>query len=163
MTNTLHNALGFAEADLVANRALTLSEAQRARLKGKQTRTVLIGGAVAYALALVATAFLFFGQREGNFVLSVVGGVVVLCNAGVVGMFAREWLRLRADLQAGGVQVAQGTLERVVRAYGRANNFVLRVGGQSFTVPKEAFNAFTHQAPYRLYYTAHARILLSAE
>jgi hypothetical protein len=163
MPNTLQSALGFEETDLIANRALTLSEAQRTRLQRKQTRTVLSGVVMAYLLALVATAFLFFGQRDGNFILSVVGGVVVLCNAGVVGMFAREWLRLRADLRADSIHIAEGTLERVVRAYGRGNNFVLRVGEQSFNVPKEAFNAFTHQAPYRLYYTAHARILLSAE
>ncbi len=161
--NALMTALEFSADDLQENRQARLSEAQLDRLKKLQSRAVMWGVGLFYAFALVATALLFLGQREENTILSFAGVMVTVWNAILVGTFARQWLRFWADLRGDTVRVAEGVLERVVRAYGRANNFVLRVDGQSFSVTQDTFKQFTHETSYKLYYTTHTHILLCAE
>jgi hypothetical protein len=133
------------------------------RLRGLQRRALLIGLAGFLVFAFSATTFLYFGQANSSLVLSLVGIFLTLLNALFVGMFGRQWMRLQSDLRAGSVEIIQGELERIVKAGGRANNFLLRVDDAEFYVKKETFNLFRHEEPYRFYRAAHSQVLLAAE
>lgn len=161
---TLAAALGFSEDDLAYNRAAALSPAQRSRLEARAWRTVWLGGALFLAFALVATLCFFVAQQDNSLILFFIGVFLTMCNALLLGYSARQWLRLSADLRADApVQRVEGALERVIRPYGRVSNYLVRVEQRAFSVEKETFKAFTHQARYCLYYTAHTGALLSAE
>lgn len=161
--NTLMEHLNFTPDDLANNRQKTLSATQQETLNRQKTRVLMIGGAIFWGLAVVATIFLYIGQRENSLIMGGVGAIVTLCNATLIGLFARHWMRLNADLRSGAVVSVSGTLERIIRAYGRANNFVVGIQDQRFSVNKETFKAFKHNHPYTLYYTRHTHTLLSAE
>ncbi len=161
---TLYDALAFSKDDLAHNRAAALSPAQRNRLKAQATRTLWVGGVLFLALAFAATLCFFGAQQNHSPILFLIGVFLTMCNALLLGYSARQWLRLTADLRdEAPVQCVEGSVERVVRPYGRVSNYVLRVGERAFSVEKETFKAFTHQARYRLYYTAHTSALLAAE
>lgn len=155
--------LHFTLADLEANRGGRLSPGQQVRLKQLQTRLVFIGAAVFIGLAFLATVFLFVGQTGGAAILSLTGAGLTGINALAIGLFARQWLRLSADLRTDGVVTISGTLERILRPTGRVHHYILRVSGEEVVVNKDTFKVFQHDAPYHLYRTRHSRILLSAE
>lgn len=155
--------LGFDAAALAANRQGELSAAQRDRLRRSQRRLIGIGLGAFFGLALAATLSLFTAQTAAAPLMSLVGLLLTLINALLVGLFARQWLRLSADLRGQQVEVLSGQLERVIKATGRMNNFILRIEGHDLAVNKEIFKAFQHQARYRVYRTRHSQLLLSAE
>jgi hypothetical protein len=155
--------LEFTRADLEANRGGHLGDNQRERLQRLQRRALLVGSAGFVAFALSATTFIYFGQINNSLILSLIGMFLTLLNALFVGIFGRQWMRLQSDLRANSVEVISGTLERVVKASGRANNFMLRVDDSEFYVTKETFNLFRHGQPYHFYRAAHSQVLLAAE
>lgn len=151
--------LQFDHNDLQANRDGNLGANQRQRLKQLQSRSLLIGLAGFFAFALLSTAMLFFGQ--GIWIL--LGIFASMLNALFVGMVARQWMRLGADLHHGEVEAISGELERVVNMNGRMNNFLIRVDGEEFTITKDLFLQFQHEKPYTLYRAVHSRVLLAGE
>lgn len=160
---TLLHALHALPADLDANRSGQLSPGQRAHLMQLQRRALMLGTAGFFSFALLATLALFIAQQDESLVLSVVGSVLILCNAFFVGMVARHWLRLQADLRAEEIEALRGPLERVIKQGRSMNNFVLRIAGVEFVVTKDLFKLFRHEKPYAFYRTRHSRLLLSAE
>jgi hypothetical protein len=155
--------LNFTLDDLENNRSGKLSAAQQQHLKSLQTRLLMIGSGVFFALAFLATLFLFGGQSASSGILTLIGFLLTGLNAIVMGMFGRQWMRLNADLRGDSIDMIGGKLERILRPTGRINNYVLRVSQTDFAVNKDTFKAFQHEAPYRMYRTRHSRILLSAE
>lgn len=156
-------AMRFDEADLAANRAGKLSAAQQNRLRQMQQRTLLIGGVLFFFFTLIATTLLFAGANNAAPILSLIGALVVVCNAISIGMFGRQWMRLAADLRRGTVVAVQGPLERVIRPMGRTANYVLRIEKIHFPVSKDVFKNFRHEQGYILYSAPYAHVLLSAE
>ncbi|MGJ3240650.1 MAG: hypothetical protein ACFE0Q_18220 [Anaerolineae bacterium] len=155
--------MNFDQGDLIANRSGQLGEGQRAHLNHLKTRALLIGVVGFFSFAFVATVFLFFGSENSWLVMTLIGMFITFCNAIFVGLFARQYMRLQADLRDSTVQIVSGELERVVKPNRQMNNFVLRIDEQEFYVKKELFQLFRHEVPYRLYRTRHSRVLLSAE
>lgn len=153
----------FSMLDLEANRAGKLSIHQCERLQKLQTRSLIMGGVGFFLFAFIATLLIFMGQQNQSFILSFVGVMLTVCNAIFVGMVARYWLRLSADLRAGTVEIMDGILERILHANGRGSNYIVRVAGKNFPVNKEQFKAFRHEVSYRFYLAAHSGILFSAE
>lgn len=156
-------ALQFTDDDLSANRDGQLGANQRARLQSLQTRAILIGTAGFFGFAFIATIFLFFGSENGLMIMTFIGIFITFCNAIFVGMFARQYMRLRADLNGGDIDIISGEMERVIKPDGRMNNFVLRVNEEEFYVKKDLFRLFRHEVNYRLYRSVHSRVLLAAE
>lgn len=161
--SALMQHLEFTTDDLHANREKQLGENQRIRLEALQNRAILFGILGFFAFALIATIFLFFGSDDGLFIMTLIGIFMTICNAIFVGMFARHYMRLRADLSANEIEVIEGDLERVVIPNGRMNNFLIRINGEEFYVKKDLFKLFRHEVPYRFYRASHSRVLLSAE
>jgi len=159
----LMQPLQFTQDDLTANRDGQLGDNQRARLQALQTRAILIGIGGFFGFALAATIFLFFGSENGLFVMTLIGIFVTFCNAIFVGMFARQYMRLSADLNGGEVEIISGEMERVVKPDGRMNNFLLRINDEEFYVKKDLFRLFRHEVNYNLYRSPHSRVLLAAE
>ncbi len=160
----LMQAAGFTEQDLAANRSGHLSERQDYMLRQRRIRAALIGAALVLVGVFVASGFLFFGSRQDNAILSLVGIGITLCNAVLVGMFVRHWLRLNSDIRGGVVIATSGTLERVLKPVSRrVVNTMLRVGDVEVFVSKELFEATAHRLPYTLYRAPATGMLLSLE
>jgi len=159
----LMEVLNFTADDLTANRAGNLSSAQADRLKRNRQRTTLIGVVAFFVIVVIATIFLYFGQQNQSTILSIVGALLTVVNAIMIGMIARAHLRTNADLREGGVKVLEGELERVVRRGRQQDNYVLRIDGISLYVTKEVFIQFRHEIPYRIYRSRWSGVVLSAE
>jgi hypothetical protein len=153
----------FDENDLQHNRAGKLGENQRERLQGLQMRALLIGAGGFFAFALLATSFLFFAQENNSLILNLLGIFTTFINAIFIGIFGRQWMRLRADLSDDAVDLIQGQMERVLRPDSRMNNFLLRIEGEEFYIKKDLFRLFRHEVEYILYRAPHSRVLLAAE
>ncbi|MGB1287959.1 MAG: hypothetical protein ACPG7F_15585 [Aggregatilineales bacterium] len=119
--------LNFTPDDLIANRAGQIGEMQQEHLKRAQQRVVLFGVGGFYALAFVGTVFLFMGAQNESAILSLVGVLIVVLNGLLVGLLGRQYMRLRADLRSGTVDIVAGTMERVVQSGRQINNYLLRV------------------------------------
>jgi len=156
--------LDFDSNDLTANRDGQLSARQLERLRGRRRASVSVAVVMVLIAAIVAALFIFWGQVNGSLVLTVTGVGITLVAAAITGIFARHWMRLTADIDSGAAQILTGDLERVLKPVSRGNAvYVLRIDGQDIATSKETFKAFKHNAPYRVYITKYARVLLSAE
>lgn len=161
----LAQAIGFTEADLSANREGKLSQAQCEQLQKRKTRILLIGFGTFLILTLVATLFLFMGSRPNQSgILSIIGIGLTICNALMVGIFFRGWLRLNADSNTNTVIAIQGEVERVLKPLNRrVMNYMIRIQNIEVYVNKDVFIAFAPQGEYTIYRTPYSGILLSAE
>lgn len=164
-TQTLAQAIGFSDADLSANRDGKLSEAQLFALQKRRSRVIYIGLGAFGVLTILATLFLFMGSKPDNSgILSLIGVGLSVCNALVIGIFFRAWLRLNGDITVGRVLAVSGKLERVLKPLNRrVMNYMIRIDSVEMYVNKEVFIAFEHEATYTLYRTPYNRTLVSAE
>ncbi|MDQ7027117.1 MAG: hypothetical protein Q9P01_21885 [Anaerolineae bacterium] len=159
----LMQPMDFNADDLAANREGRLGNNQRQRLEALQMRTLMIASSGFMGIGIAAATFFYFAQVNSSLVLQLMGIFVTIINALFVGMNGRQWMLLNADIRNADVELISGTMERVVKADERMNNFLLRIDGNDFYVKKELFKLFRHEVPYRLYRTQHAKILLAAE
>lgn len=159
----LMRELDFNFDDLAANREGRLSESQLDRLRQKRSRSMAIGFGVILVLAFVASLFIYSGTR-GSGVMYIIGLGLAVCSAVIMSSFARQWLRLSADLRESIASPFSGKLERVVKPVNkRIATYLIRIGGGEFSVNKETFRAFAHEAKYTLYRAKYTGILFSAE
>ncbi|MCY4021429.1 MAG: hypothetical protein OXG39_18625 [Chloroflexi bacterium] len=159
----LRAALNFTESDLRANRRGELTIEQVKRLRRNQRRSALIGALVFSALVFASTALIFAGQTENNTIMLLAGLGLTLVNALMVGHIGRDIMRINSDLRSNGVELLAGNVERVLRRGRHRDSYLLKVADQTLYVTKDIFLQFDHLAPYRIYRTRLARILLSAE
>lgn len=159
----LRETLHFTADDLAANREGRLSDRQRTQLEAVRRRGALLGGLFVVVFDLAAAALLFLALANSSVILNALGVATVVCSAFLVGILVRNWQRVSADMQDDAVETLQGTLERIVKKTGRANVFVLRIGGQDIAVSEAVFRSFLHQTPYVLYRSPRSKVLLSAE
>lgn len=162
-TTALQTALRFSPADLQANRQGKLSQRQAARMLALRRRNSALAAPLFLLLVCAATALLYGGQVGGNRLLSGTGFGLIVLNALLSGFVGRSWMRIGSDLRAGAVEVLAGDVERVLRRGRAGDNYLLRIDGASLFVSREVFRGFEHEAPYHIYRTSHARVLLSAE
>ena len=156
-------AMNFTPADLKANRQGRLSPAQVERIKAMRRRHALMAAVLFLTLALAATALIFLGQQNRNFILSAAGGSLTMVNALMMGGLGRSCMRAGGDLRAGGVETLAGEVERVLRRGRRHDNYLLRIDGLSLDVTQAIFLGFKHETRYRIYRTRLSGLLLSAE
>lgn len=160
---TLAEALQFTNDDLAANRAGQLSGAQAARLRRNVRRTLTAILAIVFFSILLATVLIFLGQQNGSVVLTLVGIVLTIFNAGVVGFGVQSWARYRIDVGATPVLAQEGEVARTLRLVGRTPLYIVTFQGSRIAVSKDAFNAFGEGTTFRLYRSAGSKTLLSAE
>ena len=166
MTKTLGSLteiLNFGEEDLAANRAGQLSEAQKYRLTRGWRRTLWIVIGLVIALGLGATTILFVAQRNDLPVLSVIGVLMTVINAGIVGLGAQSYLRTSSDLKNGRVATVSGVVSHTIRVSGRVQTYILKVGGENVVVSRLVFFAVEDGKAYHLYRAPTSKTLLSAE
>lgn len=171
MTSTpisdLMAVLQFSPADLEANRAGTLTDAQRQRLRrgGRPLFYAVVG--LALALIIGAALLIYLGQRNESPILSLVGVSLTVINAVVLAVGVGSRLRLSADLRSRRVVTISGVVRRVVRVSRRSAAYVLAVelpeGTLRLNVSKAVFNSFQDGVRYHLYRTPSARLLVAAE
>jgi len=165
MTQTLQQTLNFSGDDLTANRDGSLSEIQHYNMRVRRRRSLLVGMGLMVVFAFIATLFIYQGvQSGGSDILIFIGIGVTICNAAMLGIFGRYWMRLTADIRSQTVVAASGALERVVKPINRTVwNYLIRVEETEVYVSKETFEAFEHKIPYTLYLARYTGTLLSAE
>lgn len=156
-------AMNFTPADLKANRQGRLSPTQALRVKAMRRRQALMAAILFLTLALAATALIFTGQQNQNFILSAAGGLLTVANALMMGGLGRSYMRASGDLRAGGVETLAGEVERVLRRGRQRDNYLLRIDGLSLHVTQDIFLGFKHKTTYRIYRTRLSGLLLSAE
>ena len=155
--------LQFDEGDLANNRAGLLSERQRLRLQRARSRTVLVNGGVAFLIVIVAAALLFLARQSNSIPALLIGIMLTIANAFLIGLTAQSWLRIAGDLQRDEVDVLTGKVERTVRVVGRSVNYLLRVESKDIPVTKEVFNIIPEAQRWRFYRARVSGTLLSAE
>ncbi len=160
---TLPEALNFSEQDLAANRAGLLSEAQSWRLAQGWRRTLWIIIAIVIVFGLAATVMLFLAQRNNSPILNVLGIIVTLINAVIVGLGAQSYLRTSSDLNAGRVAEISGMVSHTIRVSGRVATYVLKVDDQELIVSKPVFFAVDDGEVFRFYRAPASKTLLAAE
>ena len=161
----LMQVLGFASDDLEANRQGQLSEIQHYDLRVKRRRSILVGIALLFVGAFIASLFIFMGTREdGSVIATIVGIGLTICTTALLGIFARHWLRLSADISGKKVNITTGQLERVIKPVNRrVMTHIIRVNDVEIAVSKDAFDAFAHKLQHTIYTTPYTNQLLSAE
>jgi hypothetical protein len=158
----LSDALHFNDEDIAANRDGRLSADQQVRLR-RGFRRILIAGIIGIILiGLAATTLIFLGQQNSATVLVILGIVLTVLNAIIVGFLVRSRLRLQSDLTKP-VRMQDGIVNRTLRISGRSPTYILKFEGDEIIVNKNAFNAFIDGAVYKLYRTAASDTLVAAE
>ncbi|MEP7290814.1 MAG: hypothetical protein ABI835_03475 [Chloroflexota bacterium] len=160
---TLNEVLSFTDEDLLANRSGRLSEGQKQRLTRISRRTLAILAGIVVVVGLAATLALFFAQRNGSAVLSLIGVLLTVINAVIVGIGAQGYLRTSSDVRGGKVTEISGVVSHTVRVSGRVAAYVLKLDGQEIIVPKPVFFAVEDGKHYRFYRAAASKTLLAAE
>lgn len=160
----LMQSVHFTEEDLLANRAGELSERQRAYLTVDRRKNTYLGIVLVVLFVIGTAGLLFWGIRDENRILQILGVVLMFCNAGITYGFGANWVRASFDLKTNRVEAIEGTTQHVVRQFGRAQAGSVRVG-DTVEIPTkpELFKAFEPNATYRLYRTSHTQRLLSVE
>jgi hypothetical protein len=159
----LMRLLQFDAGDLANNRAGLLSERQRQRLRRTRSRAALVNGGVAFVIVIAAAALLFLAQRDNSLPALLVGIMLTVANALLIGLTAQSWLRIAGDLARDEVDTLVGKVERTVRVVGRSVQYLLRVEGKDIPVTKEVFNAVAEGQRWRFYRAKVSGTLLSAE
>ena len=161
--DALMNALNITRADLNANHKGDLGDNQLHKLQTLRQRTIIIGAIGFLGFVLLATTLLYFGQVNGQFMLTALGIFTTMLNAIFGGMYGRQYMRLSRDIHNDDVEVLEGKLERVLKADNRFNNYVVRLDDTDFYITKDQFLLFQHKAPYRFYRAPYSKILLAVE
>ncbi len=160
---TLAEALNFSDDDLAANRQGRLSEAQKKRLLRGWRRTLWIVITLVILFGLIATIMIFLGQRNSSPILTVIGVIVTIINATIVGLAAQSYLRTSSDVGAGKIATIDGVVTHTIRVSGRAATYVLKLDAQEIVVPKPVFFAIEDRKSYRFYRAPASKTLLAAE
>ncbi len=155
--------LDFDADDLKANRAGHLSERQRQRLGRLRRRAALLSGGIIFAIVLLASAVIFFGQREDSAIAVLIGIGLTAVNAVLMARAVQSWLRLDEDLRRGEIETLSGTIERTVRVVGRALIYLIKIDGRELNVPKAVFNVLPDGGRWHIYRARRSASLLAAE
>lgn len=157
---TLKNTLKFTDDDLMHNRTGQMSEIQIYQLRVRRRQSILIGLALTFVFTLIASLFLY----QATPIRLIIGIGVTLCNAFILGVLGRYWMRLTGDIRSGKVDIISGQLQRVVKPVTRRlTNYMIRIGQVEVIVPKDTFKVFEHETTYHLYRTHYTGTLFSAE
>jgi len=151
-------ALKFTEGDLAANMGGRLSAAQVTQFKQRRSTyasfSALLFGTVAAAMMLIS-AVLFNG-----IVILLACGLLFALSGLLVG--AVPVLNINRDLRLS-VQMVEGRVDLDTTPARNSASYTVKVDDKKFKVKKRAFLAFKNGDPYRIYYTAHTKTILSAD
>jgi hypothetical protein len=165
-STTLMHAAKFTEADLAANRAGTLSEAQHLNTQ-RWSREMRVASFTAWGvfatILVVIGAIVTFGAPDAALLVWIVLGVVML----LVSFFVALGLRRASEVASGRVRTAEGPAAKDIRTHDRAHltRYYVTIGGTRFQVAKSLFDALDDARGYRVYYIYNPppHIILSME
>lgn len=175
----LARAFDFMPEDLEANRAGYMTERQRRQLHDKAVH--LLGDSNSYMWAAGGGALVMLGiflvlllgmGDEGlggvSFVLSF-GALAVGIPAALFFYEARKMhitqQSAKLDTEKGDVSAFSGRvqLDIATENKGQTIRYKVRVGGETFIVPQNAFYTLHSDEPYTLYVAPHCRVIVAAE
>ena len=142
----LMGALDFSASDLAANSRGELSLTQKKIMQQARFRQI--------ALLVIVAIFIWIGGIE----LHLDWIVMAFSSAVLVSLMLGMYYGLKEDLDAP-VQTISGRVHIAFLMWGSR----VEVNGETFRASREVGAAFAPGHIYRLYYTAHSRLILSAE
>ncbi len=155
----LRDALKFSPEDLEANRAGTLSEAQRQKLA---QRCLLMAGMALVGAVVLFLAYSGLPSQRGDS-LSPLALIGLPIGLALIAFALFELLATFLKLQRAAVTVSRGRAEIELDPSPRRLFGKLRLGSFEMIIPKEQLAAFHEGAQYAIYYTPAPRQVLSAE
>lgn len=161
---TLARALKFTESDLEANRSghMTSAQAETVRARGKDSVMRYRIGVIVLGFFLIVFTVLamLIGLAGIYFAL---GAALLIVPMIVIGRSAvRFEAGLTGELQARTVSSAAGTVRHP--RYPQEGRYMFYINGSAFKhLTLGEFQAFTKGARYRVYFSPHSRVILSAE
>jgi hypothetical protein len=158
----LTDALHFTGADIAANQEGRLSPVQQERLRRAFRRTLIVSVVGIILIGLGAAILIFLGQQNNSTVLVMIGIVLTVINAAILGLLVQSRLRLQGDLTQP-IKRQDGIVNRTLRIAGRSPTYILKFEGDDLIVNRDTFNAFIDGAVYKLYRTAATKTLIAAE
>lgn len=160
----LARALKFTQSDLDANRAghMTSAQAETVRAKGKDSvMRFRIGVIVLGFFLIVFTVMALLVELRGAYFAA---GVALLIVPMIV--IGRSAVRFEAELAS---ELKSRTVSSVTGAvrhprYPQEGRYMFHIEGRAFKhLTLGEFQAFTGGARYRVYYSPHSGVILSAE
>lgn len=156
------DALHFKDNDIAANREGRLSPTQQERLRRAFRRSLIVGVVSIILIGLAATTMIYLGQQNNSTILIILGIVLTVINAAILGLLVQSRLRLQGDLSQP-VRTQDGIVNRTLRIAGRSPTYVLQFEGDDLVVNRDTFNAFIDGALYKVYRTAATKRIIAAE
>lgn len=168
----LGEALEFSEDDLTANRAGTVTPAQKERLRGLETKNVL--QMLFFSLLMLALAVVFnnvnTNAEEGSalmvilmLVVGMTGAALLLRTLLVLWRWQKHAGQLRAVPITGPIRLTEFGAKVTEHYRSLETKFFLHTGRQHFMIPYEAFAQLTDGKDYTVYYEPTTGHLLSVE
>lgn len=156
--------LGFDERDLAMNRRGRISANQVARLtKARQSYApsgnliFALGAVLVLVLALVIGAARLSNQVIDTLTLTFLVFVVLAFSAW------QRFDRIAADIRTEEAAEVEGRIELSMHTTWHADSYFVRVGSMRFKVTQQEFLVFKNGDPYRIFYAANSKRILSAE
>lgn len=162
--STLMRALKFNEHDLEANRAGTMSDAQRERLGPAQFSSLVfavIGIHAVLIVGILGAIAIMTGETALWIVMFAVLGLglvpfVLMRNEGNLRPAVKN------DVSQGKVAQVEGMATLEIKK-GRYTYYELSLGATTFRISSKAYGAFRQGEAYRAYYLPTSETLLTAE
>ena len=156
----LMESIGFDEDDLDANKAGHFTQKQIDKLAAAQKKT--LKAAIIFTLLIgVILCFLALGVS-----LSAVPKPLLIVALPLGAIFAAlvfHIYRLRTDVHEDDICSVEGRIDLSLQPVQNTANYFLLVEGVRLHIGQKAFLAFKNGDPYCIYYSRHAKKLLSAE
>jgi hypothetical protein len=142
----LMGALDFSASDLAANSKGAFSPTQKHAIQQARFRQI--------GLLVIAAIFIWVGGLQ----LNLDWIVMTFSTAVLVSLMLGIYYRVQADLESP-VQAVAGRVHIAFLMWGSR----VQVNGETFRASRSAGEAFLPGHIYRLYHSAHSRLILSAE
>jgi hypothetical protein len=162
----LMQAAKFTEADLAANRAGTLSEAQRLNVQ-RWSREMRVASFTAWGVFATIIAVLgvivVIGAPQAALPVGAVLAAVML----IVSFFVGLGLRRASEVASGRVRIAEGVAAKQIKRHDKSHltRYYVTIGEVRFQLAKGLFDVLDEDAGYRVYYIQNPppHIVLSIE
>jgi hypothetical protein len=161
----LTEALGFGVEELTANRDGYVTKRQRTLLSLERSNWRWLYLAILILTPIVFALVIWDGYRIGDTPSSRLG---IICFASIVAcisfMYAySKWKAVDKDLLKGNVESIEGKAHLEGYRARDGMKYFIKFGNSKFNIGRSAFQEFMNNEDYRVYYSPHARRIISAE
>lgn len=161
----LTEALGFGAEELAANREGYMTKRQRVMLSQGRGLWRWLYIAILILTPIAFMVIIWDGYRIGDTPSSRFG---IICFASLLASISfvyayLKWRNLNHDLLKGNVESIEGNARLESYRARDGMKYFVKLGNNKFKIGRNAFQEFTNDQKYRVYYSPHSRKIISAE